>query len=115
MTLRAGELPWISLALAGSFALYGLIHKLSPRPPLAGLARAMRVWTPLALAALSSWAVGGDSKLIRAPWATQLQLMLTGLALFSFDSFRRARVVAPALVPTRNFPRGLPPEQGNPG
>lgn len=174
MTLRAGELPWISLALAGSFAIYGLIHKLSPRPPLAGLTREMLVLTPLALAALASWAATGDSALIHAPLGTQLQLTLAGLvtaaplllfhaatrrlpliavgmfqyiaptltlllavvvydeaftrahalafgciwtalALFSFDSFRRARVVAPVLVPTRNFPRGLPPEQGNPG
>jgi len=174
MALRAGELPWISLALAGSFALYGLIHKLSPRPPLAGLTREMLVLTPLTLAGLVAWTATGDSALVRAPLRMQLLLALAGLvtaaplllfhaatrrlplivvgmfqyiaptltlllavvvygepftrahaaafgciwgalALFSFDSLRRARVVAPVLVPTRNFPRGLPPEQGNPG
>lgn len=38
MTLRIGELPWISLTLAGTFALYGLLKK-SPEAaaPLEGL------------------------------------------------------------------------------
>jgi chloramphenicol-sensitive protein RarD len=52
LTFRVGELPWISLVLATSFALYGLIHKLHPRPPLAGLTREMLVLSPAALLGL---------------------------------------------------------------
>jgi chloramphenicol-sensitive protein RarD len=38
LTLRFGQLPWIALALAGSFALYGLIRKLVHAEALPGLA-----------------------------------------------------------------------------
>ena len=37
LTLRHGELPWIALALAGSFALYGLIRKLASVESVPGL------------------------------------------------------------------------------
>ena len=38
LTLRLGEVPWVSLALAGSFAVYGLIKKRpEAAPPLEGL------------------------------------------------------------------------------
>ena len=38
LTLRFGQLPWIALALAASFALYGLIRKLVHVEALPGLA-----------------------------------------------------------------------------
>jgi chloramphenicol-sensitive protein RarD len=37
LTIRYGELPWIALTLAGSFALYGLIRKTAPLGSLEGL------------------------------------------------------------------------------
>lgn len=37
LTLSLGTLPWVSLALAGSFALYGLLRKTMRAGPLAGL------------------------------------------------------------------------------
>jgi len=37
LTLRFGQLPWIALALAGSFALYGLIRKLAHVDSIPGL------------------------------------------------------------------------------
>lgn len=37
LTISYGTLPWISLALAGSFGLYGLVKKLSPLNALHGL------------------------------------------------------------------------------
>ena len=37
LTLRFGQLPWIALALAGSFALYGLLRKLAAVDPVSGL------------------------------------------------------------------------------
>ena len=38
LTLRFGQLPWIALALAGTFALYGLIRKVAAVDAMAGLA-----------------------------------------------------------------------------
>ena len=173
MTFQAGELPWISLALAGTFALYGLIHKLSPQPPIAGLTREMLVLTPLALVGLATVATTSNSALIEAPLGTQALLSLAsvvtaaplllfhaatrrlpliavgmfqyiaptltlllavavwdesftsahtmgfgcvwlGLAVFTFDSLRRARGVENSPAVTGNSLRGAPPEQGNP-
>lgn len=37
LTFNHGSFPWIALALAGSFALYGLIRKLAAVDPVAGL------------------------------------------------------------------------------
>ncbi|MFK7738270.1 MAG: EamA family transporter RarD [Pirellulaceae bacterium] len=37
MTYSLGGLPWVSLALAGCFALYGFVKKQSPLPALVGL------------------------------------------------------------------------------
>jgi chloramphenicol-sensitive protein RarD len=37
LTLRFGQLPWIALALAGSFALYGLIRKVAAVDSIPGL------------------------------------------------------------------------------
>lgn len=81
MAVRAGGLPWISLVLAGSFALYGLIHKLAPRPAIAGLTREMLVLSPIALLGLA-WLMThpapGDG-LLDAPPGTQALLSLTGI------------------------------------
>ncbi|MAG34618.1 MAG: protein RarD [Deltaproteobacteria bacterium] len=79
MTLRAGKLPWISLVLATSFALYGLIHKLRPQPPLGGLLREMLVLVPLTAGVLGLLAASGSSKLFTAPMTTQAYLSLTGV------------------------------------
>lgn len=38
LTVAAGALPWVSLGLAGSFGLYGLLRKTAPLGPAEGLA-----------------------------------------------------------------------------
>jgi chloramphenicol-sensitive protein RarD len=38
-----GELPWISVCLAGSFALYGLVRKVAPVEPIVGFSIEMSV------------------------------------------------------------------------
>jgi chloramphenicol-sensitive protein RarD len=81
MTLQAGRLPWISLVLAGSFALYGLIHKLAPRPAFAGLTREMLILTPIALVGLG-WLIanaGNEPGLVNASLNMQLVLSLTSV------------------------------------
>lgn len=91
MTLRLGELPWISLALAGSFALYGLLKK---RPeaaaPLEGLlgettlAGVPALGFLVALGAAGEGAFGSnwpDSVLLMAAGAvTAVPLLLFGAA-----------------------------------
>lgn len=49
ITVDAGSLPWISLVLASTFAVYGLIKKLSPRDSLGGLTTEMLLLAPFAL------------------------------------------------------------------
>jgi chloramphenicol-sensitive protein RarD len=83
MTIRAGELPWVSLALAVSFALYGLIHKLSPQPPIAGLTREMLMLSPLALAGLLLLDRSEESALLEASLGTQAFLSLTSIVTAS--------------------------------
>ena len=79
LTVRAGGLPWISLALAGSFALYGLIHKLRPQPPLGGLAREMLVLAPFTLLAVAAFTTKAHSPLLAAGLGEHAYLSLSGL------------------------------------
>jgi chloramphenicol-sensitive protein RarD len=79
LTIRAGELPWISLVLAMSFALYGLIHKLHPQPPLAGLTREMLVLSPLALLGLGILIHGSSSALVDASLGKHAYLSLSSV------------------------------------
>ncbi|MCR9096512.1 MAG: EamA family transporter RarD [bacterium] len=79
LTVRAGGLPWISLALASSFALYGLIHKVRPQPPLGGLAREMLVLTPLSLLAVLALTAKDHSPLLAASAGEHAYLSLTSV------------------------------------
>jgi chloramphenicol-sensitive protein RarD len=93
MTIRAGELPWISLVLAASFALYGLFHKLRPQPPLGGLVREMMVLAPFAALALGVLEWRGGSVIAEAPISTQALVSfsgpLTALPLLLFHAAAR--------------------------
>lgn len=79
LTLREGQLPWISLALATTFALYGLIHKLRPQPPLAGLMREMLVLAPITLAGLVFLSTRPSAPLLEASFAEQIRLSFAGV------------------------------------
>ncbi len=52
LTVLAGGVPWVALALALSFAAYGLMRKTSQLGPLEGLALEMSLLLPLVLLAL---------------------------------------------------------------
>jgi chloramphenicol-sensitive protein RarD len=79
LTIQAGELPWISLVLAVSFATYGLIHKLHPQPPLAGLTREMMVLSPLAILAFGSLFTRSSSPLVDASLGDHFYLSLSSV------------------------------------
>jgi len=79
LTIQAGTLPWISLGLASSFALYGLLHKLAPQPPFAGLTREMLILSPLAFLGIGWLAANGDSRLTEASLGTHAYLSLSSI------------------------------------
>jgi chloramphenicol-sensitive protein RarD len=78
ITLQAGELPWIAACLASSFALYGLAHKLAPRPPFVGLALEMLVLMPAALLGWTLLAARGEMTLASASWQIHALVALSG-------------------------------------
>lgn len=51
-----GQVPWIALALAFSFAVYGLLRKVVPIAPLVGLAVETLLVTPVAIVFVGYWA-----------------------------------------------------------
>ena len=65
--------------LASSFALYGLIHKLRPQPPLGGLAREMLVLSPFTLVATGWLSTQAHSPLLEAGLGDQAFLAVSGL------------------------------------
>lgn len=62
LALGHGGLPWVSLYLAVTFALYGLVRKLAPVRPLVGLTVETALLTPLSAAYLVflAWEGGGS-------------------------------------------------------
>ncbi len=54
-----GEWPWIALSLGVTFALYGLLRKLAPAPPLIGLAIETLLLAPVAAALIVWWDFAG--------------------------------------------------------
>jgi chloramphenicol-sensitive protein RarD len=52
LTLSVGELPWVTLYLAVSFGIYGLVRKRAPVDPVAGFALETSLLAPAACAAL---------------------------------------------------------------
>lgn len=90
---QAGAPPWIALALAGSFGLYGLLKKLAPLGALEGLALETLLLAPLAVPALLwlSWHGGSLDQATPATWAWLLAagpLTAVPLLLFAFGAQR---------------------------
>jgi chloramphenicol-sensitive protein RarD len=79
LTIELGELPWISLVLATSFGLYGLVRKLAPAPPLAGFGLETLALAPAALAYLAWLSQRGASTVPDASPAIQLLVLGSGL------------------------------------
>ena len=97
-TARLGGLPWISAALAVSFALYGLVRKLVPISSLVGFALEMSFLAPLALLFLALQPAGSLA-LPGASTAVDLWLAASGLVtaaplVFFASATRRLPLIA---------------------
>ena len=90
LTLGYGQFPWVALALALSFGLYGLIRKVAPVSPVAGLAVETFLLSVPAAAYLFYLDQTGVGAFLRQGAATSLLLagaaLVTGLPLLLFTN-----------------------------
>lgn len=92
--LVIGGVPWVSLSLATTFALYGLMRKQTPVSPLNGLMVETLLLAPIALGYLYWLTAGNANHFGELGWRTDGLLMLAGvvtsvpLALFAAGARR---------------------------
>ncbi|MCC6416298.1 MAG: EamA family transporter RarD, partial [Opitutaceae bacterium] len=113
---QLGRLPWIALALAGTFGTYGLLRKRATLGSLPGLTVETLLLTPLAGGYLLWCTHQGTGALGFAPVGIQLITLSTGvltavpLLLFAYGA-RRLRLTTLGLLqyaaPTVQFALGL--------
>ncbi|WP_413206975.1 EamA family transporter RarD [Rhodospirillum sp. A1_3_36] len=89
-----GGVPWISLVLAVTFSLYGLVRKMAPVPALSGLFLETLLISPFLLTYLAGMEFfGAGIAFLDGPWPRSLWLMalgpLTAFPLFLFASAAR--------------------------
>jgi chloramphenicol-sensitive protein RarD len=78
LTVQAGHLPWIALALAGSFGCYGLLRKVALLGALEGLTLETLLLAPIAAVVLGIWMWQGSSHFPSADATTNLWLIAAG-------------------------------------
>jgi chloramphenicol-sensitive protein RarD len=78
LTLQAAAVPWIGLALAISWAIYGLLRKTATLGAIEGLTLETVLLAPIAGAYLYWLGVGGASTFADADTATRLLLVASG-------------------------------------
>jgi len=94
LTWSAGHPPWIALALAITFSLYGFVRKVVQVDSLAGLGSETLLLLPLGLGYLIWCEAAGSGVLAHTDWFTNLLLVLSGpitavpLVLFAFGARR---------------------------
>ncbi|WP_225911610.1 EamA family transporter RarD [Desulfuromonas versatilis] len=79
LTLSYGQVPWIALALAGSFGTYGLLRKTANIDALLGLTVETCLLAPLALGYLLVVGAGGEGRFLGADLSLNLLLPLAGV------------------------------------
>ena len=78
LTVQAGRLPWVALALAITFGIYGLLRKLAPLGALEGLTLETLVLFPVAAGLLAWWAWNGQGALVQGNALAMGWLLLAG-------------------------------------
>jgi chloramphenicol-sensitive protein RarD len=84
-----GQVPWIALGLAFSFAFYGLVRKVVVVAPMVGLAVETLLITPVALVLVGYWALTGVGHLGTNGWITLLFIgagVTTSMPLLWFNN-----------------------------
>jgi chloramphenicol-sensitive protein RarD len=79
LTFSIGEFPWIALALASSFGLYGLIRKVAPVGPLVGLCIETLLLTPPAVVYLIYLTAKGSPSFLQGRVSIDLLLLGTSV------------------------------------
>jgi chloramphenicol-sensitive protein RarD len=78
LALHLGQPPWISLTLAASFGLYGLVRKVTPVGALSGLTVETLLLFPFAAGTLAFLLAGGKARFLAGDTALDLLLLLAG-------------------------------------
>ena len=79
MSVTSGSIPWVSFAMAISFALYGLIKKKASLPPLMGLWMELAVLVIPAAIVLGMKAAAGTGAMSEGNAITRMMLLGGGL------------------------------------
>jgi len=112
LTLGYGRFPWIALALAASFGLYGLLRKTAPVDALIGLTVETTLLLPLALAYVLIAGATGAGKFAAGSWSDSILLVSAGIVtavplLWFTNAARRLRLATLGflqyLAPTGHF------------
>ena len=82
LTFNYGGFPWIALALAGSFGIYGVVRKLLGAPPVRGLGIENLYLLPAALAFLAWAEISGQGHLFAHGDAPGWGAGVAGLLVF---------------------------------
>ncbi|AMO57449.1 EamA family transporter RarD [Endozoicomonas montiporae] len=115
-TIMLGEVPWLSLGIAGSFGLYGLIRKRTVVSALPGLAFETLFLLPIALIYFTTLYQSGDYHFRMDDPATSVLLALAGfVTTFPLICFNMAAKKLPLstlglmqyIVPTMSFLFGV--------
>lgn len=80
MTYGYGQVPWVSLTLALSFALYGFFKKFVPVEPLIGLLWETLIAFPVALLYLGYIQYKGTASFIQQPLPVLFAMAVAGIA-----------------------------------
>jgi chloramphenicol-sensitive protein RarD len=78
LAIGLGQLPWISLVLAFSFGLYGLLRKIAPVGALIGLTVETLLLAPLAAGYLVWAGARGRATFLSGRWGIDVLLLLAG-------------------------------------
>jgi len=116
LTVDMGRLPWVSLFLAGTFGIYGLIKKKVDQPPVDMLAIELTVMLPVTLGYLAYRTSSGHDVLFSGTSTEVMVLVASGVftaapLLFFAGGVRRAPLsvvgVLQYLSPSINFLLGV--------
>ena len=78
MVMQLGTLPWIALALAGTFGTYGLIRKLVRLGSIEGLFVETSLMLPVALCYAGFLAYSGNAYFLARDWQLDILIVLAG-------------------------------------